>query len=121
VPDRPAVVEHDGVDGAQLSRLGAEIVEVFDHLLLAGVGDVEPPEAEPQGGRHQLSDISGGESERVEVDDLVEVANVLPVSLTLVQGRAHGRPDAGPDQPYQISLVVHGRLPVLCTNQYVSF
>ncbi len=50
-PTAAAVVEHDRVDRAERLGLGRERVEVLDHELLAGVGDVEAAEAERAGRR----------------------------------------------------------------------
>ena len=88
VADRAAALEDHRVHGAEFGGLGREFVEVFDHLLLAGVGDVQPTEAQPPRVRQQIAHVTGGQAENVEVDDRVQVAQtLLPVGLAFGAGR----------------------------------
>lgn len=95
VAGRSAVLEDDGVDRAERLGLRGERVQVPDDQLLARVGDVQPVEAQVPGGPHQLSDRLGADTERVDVDEPVHIAQALPVGLPLVQRRAQRGPDAG--------------------------
>ncbi|KUL29669.1 hypothetical protein ADL15_26515 [Actinoplanes awajinensis subsp. mycoplanecinus] len=116
VTDRAAMPEDDGVHGTEFGGLGREVVEVLDHLLLAGMGDVQTAKAQLPCVRQQLTHVTGGQAENVDVDDRVEIAETLPVGLALVQHRAHRRRDPRTDQAHQVTLAVHDGLQFFCTN-----
>jgi hypothetical protein len=42
VADTPAVGEQHGIDRPDRARIGTELVQPFDHRLLAGKGDIQP-------------------------------------------------------------------------------
>ena len=74
-----------------------------EHELLARVGDVEPVVAGQPGGGEHLAD-RGGQSQLVEVEPAVEVAQTELVGLALVQGGTQRRPDARADQADEIAV-----------------
>ncbi len=98
VPDRAAVLEHDGVHGAERARIRGEGVEERDHRLLAGMGDVEPGKTEAPGGGQKLGKRVRRKAEGGDVDDLVDIAQALLGAFALVQARRARCLDAGADE-----------------------
>lgn len=112
VPDRPATVEHDGVDRTERRGLRSELVEVLDDQLLAGVRDVQPVEAEVPCGAYEVAHRLRTDTEPVDVDQPVQTAQALPVGLPLVQRGTERRADAGSDEADEIRVLGHGGPPV---------
>ncbi|AGP55305.1 hypothetical protein M271_18765 [Streptomyces rapamycinicus NRRL 5491] len=105
VADRPAVLaEHHRVDRAEQRGVLRQPVEMPDHRLLAGMGDVEPVEAQPGGGPHQLADPVRAEPQRIDVDQAVEIPQPVAVGLALVEGGGKRGAHSGSDQPHQTGL-----------------
>ena len=98
VAGRSAVVEDDGVHGAECNGPGGEIVEPLEHELLARVRDVQAAEAEALCVCEKLADRARVEIEVVEIDHLVDVTEPEAVRRGLVQGGAQRRADAGADK-----------------------
>ncbi|GAA2851599.1 hypothetical protein GCM10010472_05840 [Pseudonocardia halophobica] len=107
VPDGPVPVEHDRVDGADRGRVGREVVEVRDHELLAGVGDVHPRPALGPCPAQQVADGLRGKVQLVEIEPRVGAVQAELAGLALVQRRREGRADAGPDQAGQEAVLGH--------------
>ena len=100
VPDPPAVVEDDGVDGAERLGLGRERVELGHDELLARMGDVEAAQAVVVRLPHQRADVGRRPLELVEVEQPVLVVDAEQRRFALVQRRAQRHADAGADQSY---------------------
>ena len=96
-----AVLEHDGIDRAQLAGIVGQLVQQRDDRLLAGIRHVEPVEAHPLGGGQQLGQGFRTDAKLVDVDQLVDVTNTLLGALALVHGWRTGALDTGPDQAGQ--------------------
>ena len=79
-------------------RLGREFIQQRDHGLLAGMGDVEACEAEALGRGEDFRQGALVDAERVQIDQLVDVAKSLLGALPFVQSRRSGRLDAGTHQ-----------------------
>ena len=75
-----------------------ELVQQRDDRLLAGVGDVEAGKARALGGEQQVGQRLGAEAQRLQVDQLVDVAQALLGALLLVHRRGARGLDAGADQ-----------------------
>ena len=104
VADRAAVGEDDGVDRAERLGVGRQLVEVLDHELLAGMGDVEAGEAERAARpRTSVADGLRGEPELADVDAPVDVAQAELVGLALVQRGAQRGADVGADEPDEVA------------------
>jgi hypothetical protein len=54
VADAPPIPEHHGVHRTDGTGILRQFMKMTDDHLLAGIGDVEPIEAEPLGGREQI-------------------------------------------------------------------
>ena len=105
VPDGPAVADQHGVERADRGHLGSDLVDQRHHRLLDRVGDVEPVEAELDRRREQVAQALAVDRAVGLVDDLVDVAQPLPLRLPLVQLRGQRRPDALADQPGEPATV----------------
>ena len=88
VADRAAVAEHDGVDGLQRRRLGRELVEVLDDVLLARVRDVEAAVPVAAGALEQLADAG---VEPLDVEQPVAVLEAQRGGLAPRAGRGSAR------------------------------
>ena len=99
VPDPPAVPEDDGVDGAKRPRVLGQLVEQRDHLLLAGMGDVQSCEAGRLGTREDVGQCLRPSDAEIEVEELVAEIEALCGCLVPVHRRRARLLDAGPDQP----------------------
>jgi hypothetical protein len=106
VPDRAAVVvEDDGVDRADRLRGWIERVEVRDDELLARVRDVQPAEPGDPCLPQQIADRLRWESQGVEIQPHIAVAQVELARLAHVQCRRQGRTDPGADQAHEEAVV----------------
>ncbi|MCO5571870.1 hypothetical protein L7F22_025618 [Adiantum nelumboides] len=96
---RPVRADDDGVDRADGGGVRGEGVEVADHALLAGMGDVESRVALGAGPAEQVADAVRCDPEDVEVEAPVGQIQAVRGALALVQGGRQRRTDAGADQP----------------------
>jgi hypothetical protein len=101
--DGAAAAEHHGVDRAQRFGIWRELVEVLDHRLLAGIRDVQAAVAELARRPNQLADAHDRQTERTDVDALVDIPQTQLVGLTLVQRWAQGVSDVGAYQSDDMS------------------
>src|SRR6266704_513067 len=70
VPKRP---HRSCASRSERARVGREIVEQRNDRLFARMGDVETGEAEAARRREKLGQRGGGQAQRVEIDDLVDI------------------------------------------------
>ena len=85
-------------------------MQVRDDRLLAGEGDVQPVEAHPLGGGQQLGQRLGAETQHLQVDAAVDVAQAQGGTFLLVHGRGQRRLDAIADQTDEQTFRWHGHL-----------
>ncbi|MCY1536306.1 hypothetical protein D9M68_717590 [compost metagenome] len=71
------VLEYDRVDGAEPLRVGSKIIEMGDHRLLAGVGDVEAREPFLLGIGKQARQVVRCRFEFEKIDHLILIAEPL--------------------------------------------
>jgi hypothetical protein len=107
VSDDAVGLEHHGVDRAERSCRVVDVVEVGDHQLLTGVGDVQCVEPESARPLQDLADLLRHQPRGGQVDRAVHVVEPVGAALGHVQRRGEGRADALPDQTHQIWLTIH--------------
>ncbi|MCY1356535.1 hypothetical protein D9M69_429900 [compost metagenome] len=115
VADPLAVLQHHGVHRADAGGLGGEFVQQRDDRLLAGEGDVQAGVAHAFGGAEQVGEGAAVQFQLVQVDQPVEVAQALGVTLVLVHGGGAGSLDTGADQAGEDGVLAlgHGAHPLL--------
>ena len=99
VPDAAAVLQNDGVNSAECSRVGREFIKQRDYRLLAGMSDVEAGKAEPFGGCQDIRKRAWIKSERFKVNEFINITQTLPSTFPLVKTGRSGCLDAGTYQP----------------------
>jgi len=87
VAGQPAVADHHRVHCVERPRVFRQAVEQRNDRLLARIGDVQAGEAHALRRGEQLRERLDADTELVEIDELVEVAQALLVGFALVQGR----------------------------------
>ena len=106
MPDAAAILQHDSVDGAERCRIGREFVQEGEHGLLAGMGDVESCKAEALGCGQDFGQGACVDAERLQIDQLVDVAKALLGSFPLVQPRGSRCLDASSHQADENGWIV---------------
>jgi hypothetical protein len=99
VPDAATVLQNDGVNSAECSRVGRELIKQGYYHLLAGMSDVKAGKAEPFGRCQDIWKRARIKSERFKVDEFVDVTQTLPSTLPLVKTGRSGCLDASTYQP----------------------
>ena len=86
VPDQPAVPDQHRVDSTDRRRSIRDVIEVSQHLLLAGMRHIAGVEAQLTSPAKQHTDVPGPTHGR-QVDRTVEIPQPLVIGLPLVHRR----------------------------------
>ena len=84
----------------------ADLVQVFEHQLLARVGDVEGVESQHGPGAQQFADVGGFLADNAQVDGAVEVAHSVGVASASCIGGVSDGMTPSPIRPTRYDCVV---------------
>ena len=96
--DALAVLEHHGVDRANASGFGRQLIQQRQDCLLARVGNVQSGEVHLLRGPQQVGQGVEVQVQRLKVDQAIQVAQALGVTFLFMQCGGAGGLDTGADQ-----------------------